>query len=51
MVRVEQISRGPTLKGILPESLVTVVDTKWHGSSVIQLTHKDTEGHLGHEAL
>jgi SNF2 family DNA or RNA helicase len=51
MARLEQITRGATLKGILPDCLVTVVDVKWHGSAVVELTYKDPAGHLGNELL
>lgn len=51
MARLEQITRGATLKGILPDCVVTVVDVKWHGSAVVELTYKDPGGHLGNEFL
>ena len=51
MARLEDLTRGASLKGILPDSIVTVVDVKWHGSSVIELTYKDASGRLGHELL
>lgn len=51
MARLEDLTRGASLKGILPDSLVTVVDVKWHGSAVVELTYKDASGHLGQELL
>ena len=33
MARLEDLNRGATVKGILPDRLVTVVDVKWYGSS------------------
>ncbi|MBI4682692.1 MAG: DUF3883 domain-containing protein [Nitrospirae bacterium] len=51
MARLEDLTRGAAIKGILPESLVTVVDVQWHGSAVIELTYKDASGRLGHELL
>jgi hypothetical protein len=44
MARLEDLTKGAQVKGILPERLVAVVDAKWHGSSVIELTYKDGEG-------
>lgn len=35
MARLEDLTRGASVKGILPDSLVTVVDVKWHGSAVV----------------
>ena len=51
MARLEELTRGATVKGVLPECLVTVVDVKWHGSSVAELTYKDATGRLGSELL
>ena len=51
MARLEDLTRGAAVKGILPDSLVTVVDIKWHGSSVVELTYKDASGRLGSELL
>jgi superfamily II DNA or RNA helicase len=51
MARLEELTRGATVKGVLPECLVTVVDVKWHGSSVVELTYKDPTGRLGSELL
>jgi superfamily II DNA or RNA helicase len=41
MARLEELTRGAAVKGILPEDLVTAVDVKWHGSAVAELTYKD----------
>ena len=51
MARPEDLTRGAAVKGILPDSLVTVVDVKWHGSSVVELTYEDVSGRLGGELL
>ncbi len=51
MARLEELTRGASVKGILPDSLVTVVDVKWHGSTVVELTYKDPSGRLGNELL
>jgi superfamily II DNA or RNA helicase len=51
MARLEDVTRGAQVKGILPDGLVTVVDVQWHGSAVIEVTYKDVAGHLGHELL
>ena len=47
MARLEDLTRGASVKGILPDSLITVVDVKWHGSAVVELTYKDASGRLG----
>jgi len=51
MAHLEELTRGTVVKGILPDSLVTVIDVKWYGSSAIELTYKDASGRLGHELL
>ena len=51
MVRLEDLTRGMTVKGILPDHTVTIVDLKWHGSTVVEATYKDADGRLGNELL
>ena len=51
MARLEDLTRGASIKGILPDCLVAVVDVKWHGSAVVELTYKDPSGRLGSELL
>lgn len=51
MVQLEELTRGTTLKGILPNSLITIVDSQWHGSDVVELTYKDASGSLGNELV
>src|SRR6266516_1315481 len=51
MARLEQLTRGATVKGILPDVLITVVDVQWHGDVAITLTYRDAAGHLGNEIL
>ena len=50
-MRLEDLTRGASVKGILPDGLVTVVDVKWHGLAVVELTYKDAAGRLGNELL
>ncbi|MGH7600494.1 MAG: DEAD/DEAH box helicase, partial [bacterium] len=51
MARLEELTRGASIKGILPDNLITVVDVKWFGSAVIELTYKDASGRLGNELI
>src|SRR2546426_5863251 len=51
MARLEQLTREATVKGILPDALVTVVDVQWHGDVAIPLTYRDATGRLGNEIL
>lgn len=51
MAKLEELTRGAQLSGILPDGLVTVVDVRWFGSGVVELTYKDTTGRLGSELI
>ena len=51
MARLEELKRGVQVQGILPGSLVTVVDTTWYGADALELTFKDTSGRLGNQLL
>src|SRR5262249_49583727 len=47
----EQITRGSSVKGILPNSLATISDVRWIGTVAIEVTYKDSAGRLGNELL
>src|SRR5437870_5758616 len=51
MAKLEELTRGATVKGILPDALITVVDVQWHGDMAITLTYRDAAGRLGNEIL
>jgi SNF2 family DNA or RNA helicase len=51
MARLEELTRGAAVKGVLADGLVTVVDVKWIGSVAVELTYKDAAGQLGSELL
>ena len=51
MATLEELTRGASVKGVLPNGLVTVVDVKWVGTLAVEMTYKDAEGRLGHELL
>jgi hypothetical protein len=51
MAKLEDLKRGASVKGILPDCLVTVVNVKWYGSAAIELTYKDTLGKPNVELL
>lgn len=44
MARLEELTRGAALRGILPDSVVAVVDVAWYGSDAVSLTYKDAGG-------
>jgi hypothetical protein len=38
VARLEDLTKGASVRGILPECIVTVVDAHWHGSRCSSLT-------------
>ncbi len=50
-MRLEELTKGATVKGVLPNQLITVIDTQWHGSDVVTLTYRDTNGITGDELI
>jgi SNF2 family DNA or RNA helicase len=51
MSRLEDLQPNASLRGILPDALVTVVSVQWIGSDAVDLTYKDATGKLGGELL
>ena len=51
MANLEDLKKGASVKGILSDALVTVVDVKWYGSAALELTYKDPAGKPGQELL
>src|SRR5471030_3057828 len=51
MATLEQITRGSSIRGILPDGLVSVSDVRWIGTVAIEVTYKDSAGRLGNELL
>jgi hypothetical protein len=47
MAQLEDLTRGASVRGILPDRLVTVADVKWFGTSSVELTYRDPKGRLG----
>src|SRR5262244_1845473 len=51
MTKLEALLPNSTVKGILPDSLVTVVNIQWFGSTALELTYKTTTGKVANELL
>ena len=43
-MKLEDLRPGSEVKGVLPNGVVSVVDVKWFGSDVLELTYKDPSG-------
>ena len=48
---LEDLQPNAAVRGILPESLVTVVSVQWFGSEALELTYKDPAGKVANELL
>lgn len=51
MTKLEDIQPDAALRGILPDSLVTVVGVKWYGSTALELTYKTPMGKVANQVL
>ena len=51
MAKLEDLTRGASVKGIIPDGLVTIENIKWIGSAAVELIYKDATGQLGSELL
>ena len=51
MARLEQLLPNAAVRGILPDSLVTVISVQWYGSEALELTYKTPAGRLANALL
>ncbi|MDW8364201.1 MAG: hypothetical protein RMK74_17560, partial [Myxococcales bacterium] len=51
MSKLEELRPNASVRGILPDGLVTVVGVHWFGSEAIELTYKDSSGRVANELL
>lgn len=51
MASLEALKPNSTIRGVLPNSAVTVVSVQWFGSEAIELTYKDPGGKVANELL
>jgi SNF2 family DNA or RNA helicase len=50
-MKLEELTPGATVRGAVPNGVVTVVGVQWFGSEGVELTYKTAEGRLGNELL
>jgi superfamily II DNA or RNA helicase len=50
-VKLESLTPNASVRGILPDSLVTVVNVQWFGSEALELTYKDPGGRVANQLL
>src|SRR5438477_1536276 len=51
MSTLEDLQPNASVRGILPDQLVTVTSVQWFGSEALELTYKDSTGRLGNQLL
>jgi len=51
MIQLEQLQPNTAVRGIIPDSLVTVVSVQWFGSEALELTYKTPAGKVANELL
>ena len=50
-MKLEDLQRGVTVRGILPDASVEVVDVEWHGSDALTLVYRAPTGRVADEIL
>ena len=51
MSKLEDLTPNTSVRGILPDSLITVVSVQWYGSDALELTYKDAGGRVANQLL
>lgn len=51
VTRLEDIQPNASIRGVLPNCLVTVVSVQWFGSDALELTYKEPSGRVANELL
>ena len=51
MSKLEDLQPNASVKGILPNCLISVVSVQWFGSEALELTYKDPGGKVANELL
>ena len=51
MCKLEELQPSAAVRGIIPDSLVTVGNVQWFGSEALELTYKTPAGNVAKELL
>ena len=51
MPRLEELTPGSRLEGLVGGGAVTVLQAQWHGLGAVTITYRDDNGHVGQELL
>ena len=50
-MKLEDFQLNTSVRGILPNALVTVVTVQWFGSEALELTYKEPSGYVANQLL
>ena len=51
MAKLEELQPNASVRGILPDAAVVVVNVQWFGTEALELTYKDQGGKVGNQLL
>src|SRR3972149_4087804 len=51
MIKLDDLQPNATIRGILPDTLVTVISVQCFGSEALELTYKDPSGRVANQRL
>lgn len=51
MLKLEELKPNASIRGLLPDSFVTVVSVQWFGSEALELTYKTPSGKVANELI
>ncbi|MDA7887738.1 helicase-related protein, partial [bacterium] len=51
MPELEKVVKDAIVKGIIPNTSVTIIDANWHGNLALEVTYKTPDGNLGNLVL
>jgi len=51
MTKLENITKGTYINGVIPNQMVEVIDVVWHGTDVIEIIFKDNLGNPNNQIL
>jgi superfamily II DNA or RNA helicase len=51
MTQLEKLTPNTAVRGVIPDSLVTIVSVQWFGSDAIELTYKEPSGRVNNTLL
>lgn len=51
MLKLEDIKPNSSIRGILPDCLVTTVSVQWYGSDALEIVYRDPAGHIDSEII